>query len=294
MIPIKISFSLYSRWQRFQAMATAALYKLPRIRFGIKSIIVRAADKPSLLELMSRLHPTSPVRGLVRLGPDGDGGYLVPNDLDGIKALFSPGVSSISGFERDCADRGIQVFLADRTVNGPAESHPLFHAKKLHIGAFADDGFTTLEQWVNEMAPRPDGDLMLQMDIEGFEYEVLLSAPEELLRRFRIITIEFHGLHNLFTKAFFALGSRVFYKLLKSHNCVHIHPNNSARPVWFRGICIPPTMEFTFYRKDGDDNLGEASTYPHSLDRDNSPAPPVPLPKCWQHPVQSNVGKGRP
>lgn len=38
---------------------------------------------------------------LTRIGSSNDGGYLVPDDLDGIKSCFSPGVANNSDFEFD-------------------------------------------------------------------------------------------------------------------------------------------------------------------------------------------------
>ena len=55
-------------------------------------------------------------------GPDGDGGYLVPDDLEGIVACFSPGVSNVAGFEKDCALKGMKVFMADASVEARPRS----------------------------------------------------------------------------------------------------------------------------------------------------------------------------
>ena len=44
--------------------------------------------------LMRRLSPVSIDQEFVRLGPNGDGGYMVPNDLNDIGACFSPGVGN--------------------------------------------------------------------------------------------------------------------------------------------------------------------------------------------------------
>lgn len=65
-------------------------------------------DKAAIQSLMDRLAPLSCARKLTRLGPAGDGGYLLPDDLDGIEACFSPGVSLLSGFETECAQRGMR------------------------------------------------------------------------------------------------------------------------------------------------------------------------------------------
>jgi hypothetical protein len=61
---------------------------------------------------------------LIRVGDFGDGGYLVPDDLSGIRACFSPGVSKQASFELDMAKRGIPSFMADASVAGPAIGVP--------------------------------------------------------------------------------------------------------------------------------------------------------------------------
>lgn len=85
-----------------------------RIRFGSRRIRTKSTNPDVLMGLIRSLAPVIPPQGLIRLGPASDGGYLVPDDLAGIRACFSPGVSKVSDFEFDCANRGMQVFLADR------------------------------------------------------------------------------------------------------------------------------------------------------------------------------------
>jgi hypothetical protein len=46
------------------------------------------------------------------MGAKGDGGLLVPDDLKGIEACFSPGVNFVSEFEFDCLEKNIKVFMA--------------------------------------------------------------------------------------------------------------------------------------------------------------------------------------
>ena len=156
--------------------------------------------------LIASLHPIvgadRAAAPLIRLGPEGDGGYVVPDDLDGVTALFSPGVAFVSGFERDCADRGVAVFMADGSVERPATDHGRFTFTQKYIGRKSDTGFMTLSDWVEDSVPDTDGELVLQMDIEGFEYEVLQSAPESLMRRFRMLVIEFHDLELMWSRSF--------------------------------------------------------------------------------------------
>lgn len=232
-------------------------------------------------DLLPRLHPILPRTELIRFGPKGDGGYLLPDDLDGIEACFSPGVSLISGFEKDCAERGMQVFLADKSVNGPAEEHKLFKFTKKFIGVTSDNDFMTLDEWVLDSLPDSASDLLLQIDIEGYEYEVFLSASKKLMNRFRIIVAEFHSLDLLWSDPFFNIASRTFDKILQTHACVHIHPNNCCGSIKKAGIEIPRVMEFTFLRNDRIPDVQYQKSFPNRLDSDNTNNATLPLPQCW-------------
>jgi hypothetical protein len=77
----------------------------------------------SAKELQQFIYPLRPVtccKDLIRVGYDNDGGYLVPDDLEGIAACFSPGVGDRAFFETDLLDRfNIPSYLADKSVDGP-------------------------------------------------------------------------------------------------------------------------------------------------------------------------------
>ena len=234
-----------------------------------------------LRDLIYSLHPMDSDNSLIRLGPDGDGGYLLPDDLEGIKYGFSPGVSDESGFEMALAERGIEEFLADYSVDSPAEFHERFHFDKKFIGAHSDEKFMTMDQWKSCRIPDYDDDLIMQMDIEGAEFEALLSISPELLSQFRIMIIEFHYLQELFHERFFILLSRVFQKLLQSHSVAHIHPNNCCGSIKGGGLEIPRVAEFTFYRNDRFERKSFAQNFPHTLDRDNTKKTTLVLPSCW-------------
>jgi len=188
--------------------------------------LVQRTRQSDVQSLLNKLKPVSFGGELIRLGSNGDGGYLVPDDLAGITACFSPGVDQVSGFERDCAELDMKVFMADRSVEKPAESHELFEFTKKYIGVTTNDDFMTLDDWVSSGIPEEQGDLLLQIDIEGFEYETFLNVSDVLLSRFRIIVAEFHYLDRLWNKPYFEIASRVFDRLLQTHSCVHNHPNN--------------------------------------------------------------------
>ena len=239
-------------------------------------------DLAQVRQLLRQLAPVLTDKPLRRLGPKADGGYLVPDDLRGITACFSPGVNDVSGFEQDCAELGMQVFLADKSVERPPTDHSQFHFTQKYIGASSGGDFMTLQDWVRNSLPDHTADLLLQMDIEGYEYPVLLSLPESLQQRFRIIVVEFHQLDLLWSRPFFQLASACFEKLLKTHVCVHIHPNNCFPLSKLNGVEIPPLAEFTFLRKDRVQSSRPARQFPHPLDQDNTGNATVVLPQCWR------------
>ncbi len=247
--------------------------------FGLTvSVKTQEAEMQSLI---SSLRPRKTSRPLIRMGPDSDGGYLIPDDLDGITSVFSPGVSDTAGFEEQCASLGMDVFLADKSVDGPPNPNEKFVFQKKYLGATSNADYMTINEWMAGSIDDQHGDLILQMDIEGYEYEVLLNISPENLNRFRIIIIEFHWLNWLWNRQFYLLASSAIVKLLQTHQCVHAHPNNACYVTNLHGISIPSMIEFTFYRKDRDEMASYSTTFPHPLDRDNAAARSVKLPKVW-------------
>lgn len=257
------------------------LFSAAKILAFANTVLTEMTDRNQLLSLIKKLYPLSCDKELIRLGPKGDGGYLIPNDLTGIEACFSPGVSFVSGFEKDCADLGMKVFLADKSVEKPADEHRLFYFTKKFVGVTSNDNFMTFDSWVASCLPESQTDLLMQIDIEGYEYEVFLSISDILMRRFRIIVAEFHQLDRFWSSPFFKLASRAFEKILQTHSCVHIHPNNRWSPLRRRGLSIPRTAEFTFLRNDRIVNPSYQRIFPNPLDYDNTNNPPIVLPKCW-------------
>jgi len=231
------------------------------------------SSREQVITLINHMKPIKSAQPLKRFGPKGDGGYLAPDDFDGVTSCFSPGVSDVAGFELEFANRGIPCFLIDASVAKAPIQHGNIHFEPLFLGAKSDGlKFISLEDWVNEKDPG-NSDLVLQIDIEGAEYEALLSAPTELLRRFRVMVMELHDLEFLMANKYSAIGFEVFLKHLKQvFEVVHIHPNNNRRAISLHGIEIPPVIEITLVRKDrvsiNDSAVG--AKLPHILDADNS------------------------
>ena len=223
---------------------------------------------------------------LIRIGDEGDGGYLLPDDFNGIRHCFSPGVSTTADFEEDVARRfGIKSFMADASVDGPPMDNPLFEFDRKFLGAAQNETFTTLGAWVEEKLGKDDDhDLLLQMDIEGGEFDVLIESDKALLRRFRMMVIEFHRMQSIFERNNLPRLRALFAKLHQDFAIAHLHANNCCGISESGGVGIPPVFEITYLRRDRVANLatGEPMVLPHPLDRPNVPQnPDVTMPEIW-------------
>lgn len=249
--------------------------------------IVRSTPREKVEALIRKLQPQAIDKELIRIGSNADGGYLVPDDLDGITTCFSPGVGRISQFELDCLNRGMKVYMADNSVEKPNLDVPpdQYDFIKKHVGCINNSQFTTMDQWVASFAIDEKEDMLLEMDIEGAEYYSFLNMSDSLMRRFRIMAVEFHTLHHLWNPYFFELAEAAFDKILQTHTCVHIHPNNCCGIKYQNGVAIPRVIEITFLRNDRVNKTNKPLQFPHKLDYDNYPnnpeKKPIVLPENW-------------
>lgn len=251
-------------------------------------------DEKRLLAAIDVLRPKPCPFPLLRIGGDSDGSYLLPDDLAGISACFSPGVNNTKIFEDHLADQyGIASHMCDKSSDPEKFRTPLKEGKQTFIKKWLDinggDDSISLQEWVETSSPDTN-DLLLQIDIEGAEYRNLLETPREILRRFRIIVIELHRLNQIIDPATFAIVFEPFLNRLdQDFICVHAHPNNCCGEITVPGIGIniPKVHELTFLRRD---RLAAAAAgpliapvLPHPLDiRSNAPRnPPLFLNEAW-------------
>jgi hypothetical protein len=241
-----------------------------------------ATDIKDLERFIEKFRPRSIEKKFIRIGGKGDGAYLLPDDLSGISACFSPGVDITSTFEEELAERyDIKSYMVDFSVDKPPIENKLFHFDKKFLGNKNDEKFIRLEDWIKSNT-NDNSDLILQMDIEGAEYEVIIDTPREVFKKFRIMAIEFHSLDMLFNKNAFKMVEAVFDRLSSDFTVVHIHPNNSRPIININSIDIPELLEFTFLRNDRVEMSDKKLRFPHELDEQCAPhRPSRHLPKCW-------------
>ncbi len=186
---------------------------------------------------------------LVRLGNDTDGGYIFSNITDGFDLYISPGIGPIYDITSDkkfMDHFGITnyITLDGTTTDFPNGHDPNYIAK--NISFKNSENTTNLE---NEI--KPYSNILMQMDIEGGEWEWLQYCSYDNLMKFKQIVIEFHWTGYNPGDTIFLERLMIFKKLIKTHRMVHAHGNNCHQQATnIDGYIIPHALECTFVRKD--------------------------------------------
>jgi hypothetical protein len=249
--------------------------------FLVKKITPRA----EIDEFLRRFRENYISVDLIRIGGPSDGGYLVPDVMHGITHCFSPGVDFTAEFEKELSTRyGIASFMADASVPGVPIHDERFKFTKKFLGSKQSEDFITLSDWIDDNVSQSETNLLLQMDIEGGEYDVLLSESDQTLGRFSIMVIEFHHVQNVFDTWFMEMFRIVFEKIFRNFVVCHAHPNNGGGIARRGDLEVPRIMEITFLRRDLAGKLGRQVPIglPHPLDSQNvDTEADVVMPHSW-------------
>ena len=250
------------------------LYNWPDKRFRSGKFVPRS----ELAEILSNIWPRNVFDPLIRLGTNGDGGYLVPNIK--VDCLFSAGVERNIDFEFDLTKKyNCPIFMLDKSVSQLPLEHKNFHFEEIWLGSKDSEETVSINTWIDTRYDGRKAKLALKIDIEGAEYEVLSTLDIEKQKNLVWIVCEFHSFENILM-----VGEgkilEVFHKLMKTHKVVHIHPNNLRRPFSKYGFKVPSDLEVTFLRNDLCFKNGEKVDLPHILDVKNNDKPNYSLNWC--------------
>lgn len=242
-------------------------------------------SKVELNNFLSRFREKFVPCELIRIGGDGDGGYLLPDNLSDISYCFSPGVSVIANFEKELSDKyNIKSFMIDASISKSPVSGLNFQFLQKYLATYTQDEFITLSDWISQSKINSQSGKILQMDIEGGEYEVLIYEDSKTLSSFSTMIIEFHFLQKIFEKDFLKMVSTIFEKIYKNFSICHVHPNNFCGVAELDGIVVPRVLEITFIRNDyiKKCSSNEKIVLPHRLDRKNvSNKKEIFMPEIW-------------
>jgi hypothetical protein len=228
-------------------------------------------------DLLALLH-IHDVRGQkkVRIGAEQDGGYVMLPPCRSTSAALSLGVGNDVSWDYNLAETGIKVYQFDHTVGQAPLSHDNFSFFK--IGAGRDlsgmERFTPLSELLRIAGCQNDKDLILKVDIEDYEWGLVLDETPDTFLRFSQIVGEFHGLlravDSLYYKHFFDAISL----LKKTHEVVHVHANNWGQLGIIANIPVPDVLEITFARKSDHEFIRFERLLPSALDRPCHPGRP--------------------
>jgi hypothetical protein len=258
---------------------------LKQILFKLGLNVEKISNQNDIEFFISKFKENYKSTELIRIGGDGDGGYLLPNILEKIKFCFSAGVGNVSNFEKELSQKyQIKSFMIDASVNSPPEEDKNFTFIKKFLGSKTFDEFICLNDWLFQSIKNDNSQKILQMDIEGSEFEVLTYESAESLAQFSVMIIEFHGMQNLSNRNFLKMITAIFQKIYCNFSICHVHPNNYSGIYNINGINIPSSVEVTFIRNDFVDSFKSSSQIhlPHFLDqRTVENLPDIVMPEIW-------------
>ncbi|WP_415299567.1 FkbM family methyltransferase [Candidatus Pelagibacter sp. Uisw_134_02] len=222
--------------------------------------------KRRLLKFIELLKPHDLGYDLIRIGDGNEAGYLVPNILDKIKYCFSPGVGQSSQFESDLEKRGIKSYLADFSVD-KVENLKISSFLKKNINSYNSKNTICINDWIEQNSSEYEENFLLEMDVDGSEFEILSSITEKNLKRFGILVIEFHYFELIAHEAFFKIYFPLIEKIRDSFEVSHLHPNNACPLIEASGVEFPSGLEVTFLNKKFVKEKKKIKSLPHKLDK---------------------------
>ena len=233
-----------------------------------------AAERPvthaevfALLNLIRPWQMASDVK--VRLGSDGDGGYVMPSSSKRSNVLLSIGIGNEVSFDDQLAELGARVLQFDHTIEASPSRHPRIAFHKRGWGSDTVP-FLSLRSMIDMLDWTGARHPILKFDTEGAEWDCLAESTTEDLARFEVLTGEFHDFQKLVNRDYYDKAYAVFSKLALTHHVVHMHANNAGGMVMLGGIPFPRLLELTYMRKDAALFSGHsAEPIPGPLDRPN-------------------------
>lgn len=203
----------------------------------------------------------------IRVGSQYDGGYVMLDDFDGIKAAFALGVGDDDDWDAAMAKRGIETLQFDHTVNRAPTNHPKLKFCKMKITAKPEPGSKTIKELVNENTGKgKNPDLIMKIDIEGYEWPCFDEIDVGDLKRFSQILCEFHALYDISKEDRYEIMKRALEKLNKGFFVFHVHASNLGDVNLIGGFALPESIEISLANRDLYTPIENTETFPGPLD----------------------------
>ena len=196
----------------------------------------------------------------IRIGRNSDGGYILLDDLKDIKIAYSFGISREISFDKDLADKNIDVFMYDHTIDKLPFENPKFHWKKIGLSTqyLHIKNMKSLNDLLLENGHLNQQNMILKIDIESNEWNIFQELSINILKQFKYIVGEFHFM-NKEKKRYL----NILKKIEITHQIIHLHCNNCKSTILdYYGYNICSLLEITFVQKEGNKFDKFNSTFP--------------------------------
>ena len=226
---------------------------------GVKNCLLNDPDnKYCIYHLISPKKVIGKKRILI--GDKKDGSYILLDDFKDIKIAYSFGISNKIEFDKALADRGIDIYMYDHTINKLPYYNSKFHWQKIGITGNnqTNDKLKTLEELIFINGHNLEKNMILKIDVEHSEWNSLNNLPDNILNQFKYILIEYH----FYKKNYIKLYYNVLKKLQKNHQVFYIRCNGRHKIITFGNNRICKYLEVSYVIKDDNQFTIDDSIYP--------------------------------
>ena len=200
---------------------------------------------------------------LILLGKKRDGCYVLLNDFTNIKIAYSFGIGKKIQFEQYLADKGIDVYMYDHTINSLPYNHTKFHWKKVGISGKnkRNNLLKSLEELIKENGHSSEENMILKIDVEHAEWESLSNITDKILSQFKYIVLELHFYDEKESNETL-LYYNVLKNLFKTHQCFYLRCANRYQIAYFGNNRICKYLEISYIIKKDYKFTKDPTIYP--------------------------------
>jgi hypothetical protein len=192
-----------------------------------------------------------------------DGSYVILDDFKNVRVAYSFGIRREIQFDKNLADRGIDVYMYDHTIDSLPYDHDKFHWKKIGITGKnkSNNLLKSLEELIIENGHSSEENMILKMDVEHAEWESLKDISFKILNQFKYILIEYHFKNESLANETL-LYYNVIKKIHKTHQVFYLRCHNLYSVVNFGNNRFCKYLEVSYIIKKDYEFTNDPSIYP--------------------------------
>ena len=196
----------------------------------------------------------------ILLGEKSDGCYVLLDDFKDIKIAYSFGISNMIQFDKSLADRNIDVYMYDHTIQQLPYTNPRFHWRKIGITGknTTNQELKSLEELLTINKHTFEKNMILKIDVEHCEWDSIKDLPDNILNQFKYILIEYHFRFENETKLYY----QVLKKIGKNHQVFYLRCNNRSKIIMLGDFMICNSLEASYIIKKDNQFSKDDTIYP--------------------------------